>query len=262
MDLIPLLKYTEYLLMSGHRKGYGIHGPFIFDLVSATFRNKIDGSIVSEIETVRKKMLNDTRKIKVTDYGAGSRRMKSDFRTISDIARYSAVTPKYCKLLFNLAAAFGRPSIIEFGTSLGISTMYLALSFPGASVYTMEGCPEVSGIAAGNFREAGISNVNLLTGSFDDSIALLKNKKIRPGLVFIDGDHRKEPTLRYFDYVKSLSGNETVVVIDDIYSSAGMAEAWEEIKGSSGVTSTVDVFRMGIVFFRSGLNPFSYRVRY
>ncbi len=262
MDLIPLLKYAEYLFLSGHRNGHGIHGPFIFNLVSATFQNKIDPLIVSGIETVRRKMLNDNRKIKVTDYGAGSRKMKNDFRKISDIARYSAVTPKYGKLLFNLASAFGKPSIIEFGTSLGISTMYLAISFKGTEVFTMEGCPAISEIAARNFREAGISNVKLLTGSFDDSFAVLKNQKIRPGLVFIDGDHRREPTLRYFDYVKSISGNETVVVIDDIYSSAEMAEAWDEIKGSYGVTSTVDIFRMGIVFFRSGLNPFSYRVWY
>ena len=49
----------------------------------------------------------------------------------------------YCQI----SAEFGRPFIIELGTSFGISAMYLAAAIPDTTVYTMEGCPAVSEIA-------------------------------------------------------------------------------------------------------------------
>jgi hypothetical protein len=52
------------------------------------------------------------------------------------------------------------------------------------------------------------------------------------------------------------------VIIDDINSSREMAEAWCAIKNHKNVTISVDIFRMGIVFFREGLNHFNYVVRY
>jgi predicted O-methyltransferase YrrM len=262
MEVFSITKFGEYLLFSKHWKGHGIHSPFIFDIVSGIFQNKIDPEIVFKIEMIRKKMLRDKRLVGVNDLGSGSRRMKHDLRRVSDIAKYSAVSEKYGMLLFNIASAFGGSSIIEFGTSLGISTMYLASSLPGSIVYTMDGCQSTSEIAHSNFLEAGLENINILTGSFDESLQTLNNGSIHPGLIFIDGDHRKEPTLRYFDKVADISGNDTVVIIDDIYHSSGMADAWEVIKSNPRVTTTIDIYKMGLVFFRKGLFRHNYIIRY
>ena len=54
-------------------------------------------------------------------------------------------------LLSNMAAEFGKPLIIELGTSLGISTMYLAASCPDTTVCTIEGCPSTAAIAQAEF---------------------------------------------------------------------------------------------------------------
>jgi len=85
---------------------------------------------------------------------------------------------------------------------------------------------------------------------------------ITPGLVFIDGDHRKEPLKNYFSMVADISDSNTVIIIDDIYLSSEMAEAWEEIKNDERVTLTVDIFRMGVVFFRQGITHNHYVIRY
>ncbi len=89
-----------------------------------------------------------------------------------------------------------------------------------------------------------------------------KEKRLLPVLVFIDGNHRKEPVIRYFNQVADMSDNNTVVIIDDINSSREMADAWSEIKNHKNVTMSVDIFSMGIVFFRKGLNHLNYVVRY
>jgi len=167
MNSYGALKLINYLLFSRHGKGHGIHSPFVFNLISDVFRNKIDPAIVLTIENIRKKNLSDKRTIDVLDLGAGSSRMKTNTRRVSEIARYSSVPPKYGILLSNMAAEFGKPVVVEFGTSIGISTMYLAAGCPETLVYTMEGCPETAGIAQKNFSEAGLSNIKLLQGSFD-----------------------------------------------------------------------------------------------
>ncbi|NMC39329.1 MAG: hypothetical protein GYA41_13500 [Bacteroidales bacterium] len=262
MELFTIARYARYLLRSGYRKGHGIHAPFLFDVISRIFENKIDPEIVFKAEAVRKKMENDTRLINFSDYGSGSKKMKSDLRKVSDIARNSSVPEKYCFLLSRLSSEFGKPLMVEFGTSLGISTMYLALSCPNASVYTMEGCLEASGIACNNFSEAGISNIKQLNGRFDDVLPEIIRLNVSPGLVFIDGNHRKIPTINYFNQVAGIAGNDTVLILDDINHNSEMTEAWDIITNDSRVSASIDIFRMGIVFFRKGITPGRYMVRY
>lgn len=254
--------YTRYIIEALPGSGHGVHSPFAFDLVSRVFRNKIDPCVVCSIEKIRKDLLSEKTIIKVRDLGAGSGIMGKDTRKISDIARYSAVSEKYGILLSRLSEEFGAPSVVEFGTSLGISTMYLASANTGIPVFTMEGCPETAAVAETNFTKAGLDNITVLKGSFDASMPELKRKAGRPGLVFIDGDHRKEPVLRYFNEMAELAGPDTVIVLDDIYHSQEMGKAWEQIRKHPAVTLSIDIFRMGIVFFREGLNTMSYKIRY
>ena len=262
MFFFRLSGYLNYLLFSRHRKGHGIHSPFIFDLISRVFRNKTGNDIVLKIENIRKRCLSSEGTIRVLDLGAGSEIMKGDLRKVSDIARYSAVPKKYGILLSALAAEFGKPLVIEFGTSLGISTMYLASGCPGSVVYTMEACPETSGLARENFSEAGLENIRLINGSFDDTLPELKKQSVRPGLVFIDGNHRREPVLRYFNLIAEISDTTTVIILDDIHQSYEMEDAWNQVKQHKSVTVTVDLFRMGLVFFREAMTRSDYVIRY
>jgi predicted O-methyltransferase YrrM len=262
MNSSLVLKYLNYHLFSRHGKGHGIHSPFIFSIVSGVFRNKIDPDIVLTIERIRKKNLSDTRIINIQDLGAGSSRMKKNIRSVSDIARYSSVPCKYGILLARMASEFGKPAIVEFGTSLGISTMYLASGNPESVIYTMEGCKETARIAMDNFNDAGLRNIKLLTGSFDSLLPEIENLKVKPGLVFIDGNHREEPLMRYFSTMSDISGPETVIIIDDIHTSEEMESAWSRIRQHENVSVTIDIFRMGLVFFRKGISHIDYIIRY
>lgn len=255
-------KYLKYTLISKHRKGHGIHSPFVFDLVSRVFRNKIDPDIVCSIEKIRKKMISDQRLIIVKDLGSGSEKMKTNLKKVSDIARNSPVPVKYGILLSNMAAEFGEQGILEFGTSFGISTMYMSASCPDAVVYTIEGCPATAEIAKKNFKEAGITNIEVLTGSFDEVLPVIISRNIKPGLVFIDGNHRIKPVINYFNQIAEISNSKTVIVIDDINYSREMEEAWNEIKQFRKVSVTIDICRMGIVFFREGIKHNDYIIRY
>ena len=263
MIFFRAIRYLNYILLARHSKGHGIHSPFVFDIVSRIFRNKIDPEVVSTIEMVRKRLIADKRIINDNDQGAGSDRIKNrETRKVSDIARYSPVPKKYGALLFSMASEFGNPSMIELGTSLGISGMYMASGCRNSILNTIEGSPQIAEIARENFREAGIENIILKDGLFDEILPQLLSSQSNTGLVFIDGNHRKEPVLNYFRQIAEKSCSSTVIIIDDIHYSREMEEAWNEIMRFDTVSVTIDIFRMGIVFFRRGVTHNNYIIRY
>jgi predicted O-methyltransferase YrrM len=262
MNSVVVLKYLKYKLFSHHKYGHGIHSPFVFNLIASVFRNKTDREFVYIIESLRSRMLRNETIVNVTDLGSGSKHIKGNCRKISDIAKYSSVPQKYGVLLASLANEFGAGNIIELGTSLGISTLYLASGNKDSKVISVEGSEELASVALSNINSTGISNVEICTGSFETNLKVIKEKGIIPGLVFIDGDHRKEAVTGNFSYLSDFSGCDTVIVIDDIHSSYEMDEAWEWIKRHKRVTLTIDLFRMGLVFFRTGVTRTDYVIRY
>ncbi|MFM7823858.1 MAG: O-methyltransferase, partial [Bacteroidota bacterium] len=152
-------------------------------------------------------------------------------------------------------------NILELGTSLGISTMYLSAANPSAKVITVEGCPKTAAHARDNFSKLGLENIESLVGDFDDQLPSVLNRTNSLGLVYIDGNHTYEATVRYFHTLLPKCGNETCIIFDDIHWSAGMENAWKEISNNSRVTMSVDLFYFGIVFFDSRLSKEHFKIR-
>jgi predicted O-methyltransferase YrrM len=177
---------------------------------------------------------------------------RSGKRTISEIAERSLKSEKYGQLLFRLVNHFKPNTILELGTSLGISTAYLASANPNSKVITIEGCPNIASEAKKNFEILGLKNIESVIGNFDSVLpaALCQLPTADCKLVFFDGNHKKEPTLRYFNQCLELADNTSVFIFDDIHWSNEMEEAWEEIKSHPQVTVTIYLFFLGLVFFR------------
>ncbi|MCB9195006.1 MAG: class I SAM-dependent methyltransferase [Flavobacteriales bacterium] len=214
------------------------------------------------LDVVRKKNLADKTSLQVADLGAGSRTASGTTRTVSSITRGAVKREKYAQLLFRLVEVFQPKHILELGTSLGITTGYLSKANKSARVYTMEGVPSIANVARENFKLLGLDNVQLIEGNFDQTLPELLSKNVELDMVFLDGNHRKEPTLRYFEQVLPHLSNGAVVVVDDIYWSKEMTEAWMSIRSHAKVNVAIDLFEMGIVLIGSDVSTESYTVRY
>jgi len=245
-----------------NRRGHGIHSPFVFDLVCRVFGNKPDPEVVSLSETIRKRLRGDKRIIDVHRLGAGASGNGKRSATVSEIAAKSSVTSKYGRFLANMSSEFGKHLVVELGTAAGISTIYLAAANRDARVITMEGNRALAQIAAENFKNAGVDNVLVLEGPFSENIVKVKQAGMVPGLIFIDGDHRKGPLLEYFDQLLKISDSQTVLIFDDINYSEEMNEAWEIIRNNENVALSVDIYRMGILFLRKGMTRNNYVIIY
>lgn len=195
----------------------------------------------------------DNTVLKIEDLGAGSKNSSSNERTIRQLIKNSAKAPKYGQLLFRLVNYVEAKNIIELGTSLGMSTLYLANSRRYSNVYTLEGSKEIAKKAKDNFNKMQLKNIEVINGNFDNTLTPLLDKLQKVDFVFFDGNHKEKPTLHYFEKCLSKVHNNTVFVFDDIYWSEEMTSAWKVIKANKKVTMTIDVFEMGIVFFRKEL---------
>jgi len=249
MNLFPAKSYLKYLLKAKHYKGYGIHSPFMYELVREVLWDKHPYYAFSEIEKYRKELLHSKKVIHVSDFGAGSHKLNSDIRKIHDIYGASAIKRKYGEFLFRLVSRYKSQTIVEMGTSLGVSTMYLALPEKQNRVYTIEGCTETADIANEAFKKQELSNVNLFTGRFVDVLPVIFEEIETIDLLFVDGHHDKDATLEYFRMCKEKAGNNSIFVFDDIHWSEGMEEAWEEVHNDSDVTISADLYQLGLVFF-------------
>lgn len=223
----------------------------MFGLYTAVVRHTGTFGAYAGIEARRRELLASPASVSVTDFGAGSRTGAGQQRRVADIARTAAKPPRLAQLLFRLVNYCRPATILELGTSLGLTTAYLAAADSRHRVLTFEGCPNVAALARETFAALHLSNIAVVEGNIDHTLAPALAALAAPlDFAFFDGNHRYEPTLRYFELCLAHRTDDSVFVFDDIHWSADMERAWEVIKAHPDVRLTVDLFHIGLVFFR------------
>ena len=195
-------------------------------------------------------MQQNSTEIEVNDFGAGSQVITKKKKKLSEIARTSATHSHFAKILFKTALNYQPKTILELGTSLGISTLYFSKASDQSQVYTLEGCPNVANWAKYNFKSAKSKNIKQFIGEFDKSLPNSLKEIAQLDLVFIDGNHRYQPTMDYFNICLKKAHEHSIFIFDDIYWSDEMKKAWEELKAHPQVTQTIDLYQFGYVFFK------------
>jgi len=258
---IQLLKsYLKHRIKAKTR--HGVHSPFVYKLVDEVIYDFKKTGDYAAIESLRKELLQDSRSITITDLGAGSHVNNNKQKLVRQIAKNALKPAKLAQLIYRLAQERKPRNIIELGTCLGLTTSYLSKATPKAKVITIEGCPETAKVAAQNFQKLGIENILLLTGNFDTILPEVIKSEETLDFVYVDGNHRKDATLNYFNWCLPKVNENTLIIFDDIYWSKGMEDAWEEIKAHPQVTVTVDLFWIGLVYFRKGQVKEHFEIRF
>lgn len=273
-------KYIRYYLTASNGKGHGVHSPFVYDFIRNVLNDKRPYTACTRVEELRARLLRDQRILEVEDLGAGSGVSKSRRRSVAEIARHAAKPAKLGRLLYRIARYYDVSRVVELGTSLGLSTGYLASGAGEAAscelraaseevregtareevreeaarhavrVWTIEGAPAIAAVAADDLRELGLADVQLVVGNFDEQLEGVLANAGAVDLAFVDGNHRKEPTLRYFDLLMERRGPGAIFIFDDIHWSKQMEEAWDTICTDPRVYMTIDLFFIGLVVFR------------
>ena len=255
--------WLKFHLTAWNTGGEGIHSPYLFEWVRMVMSDKHGYYVWKDIERCREGLQRDERVVEFVDYGSGAAvqygSMRADgsavrSRRVCDIANGSLARKKYAQMLYRLVNWLGMQlgkerglQIVELGTSLGITTAYLAAVDSRDRVITYEGCASVSAVAKEIWDGLGLTNIECRVGALD--VELLDHDIDRVDVVFIDANHTYASTREYFNVLAKKVHDKSVIVVDDIHYSPEMERAWREICSDSRVTSTMDLYQMGLVFF-------------
>lgn len=243
------ISYFRFLLRSGN--AHGLHSPFVFGLYTHIINHRGAFGAFEAIEARRQELRQSPQILTVRDFGAGSHTGAGRQRPVRDIARTAAKPAALAQLLFRLVNHFQPRTVLELGTSLGLTTAYLAAADSRARVISFEGCPQTAAVAKQTFEQLALPNVELVLGNLDETLEPALQALPEPlDFAFFDGNHRYEPTMRYFEQCLARSTEESVFVFDDIHWSAEMERAWAAIQAHPQVQLTIDLFHVGLVFFR------------
>lgn len=268
--LYRLGSWVRHLLTARNTGGHGVHSPYLFEWVRMVMDDKNSYYVWAAIERVREQMLVDERMIDFVDYGSGKKlktdncQLKTesiDRRKVCDIAKKSLAKKKYAQMLARLVNWMGDGgmdngdgimdngkglTIVELGTSLGVTTAYLAAMDAKNTVLTYEGCEAVAAVAKENWKRLGLKNITCRVGMIDAEA--LAEELSRVDVAFVDANHTYAGTRMYVNILLEKMHEKSVLVIDDIHHSREMEKVWQEICADDRVTTSMDLYQMGLVF--------------
>lgn len=247
-------KYLKYYFKS--KTKYGIHSPFVFEFITNVIEDQTDYNDYTKVEEQRDRLLHNRNQIEIVDFGilAGKRGYTTSIERIKDIAKRTSISSKEGQLLYRIVQHFQPEIMLEMGTSLGVSSIYQALASPDSFFIGIEGCAATAAIAEENLGKfSEMRNYSIVIGNFNVMLPNVLSKLDKLDYAFIDGNHAYKPTIDYFNKILPYTHEKSIMIFHDIYWSDEMEQAWNEIKRNPLVSVTIDLFSMGIVFFRKGM---------
>ena len=218
--------YLKYLWQ--RKSEYSIHSPFVYDFM--------------------RKVLNDS----------GSNR---DYDTIYRIGRLldkrkyiNYNLRKQSRLLYRMIRYFEPDSAVSFGSLTALNTAALALGHLQTKVYLEESEDFLE-----TLNSMGIVNVRLIQPEEFDSEHF---RKLNTGFVFFGRDSFEDDTWDYLADCMNYKTVDSVFVFEGIHHNRDMEDAWEEIKANEDVSVTIDLYCIGMVFFREGIEKQDFILKY
>jgi predicted O-methyltransferase YrrM len=233
---------------------YQLHSPFVFEIAYAALEDTRWYYAFEHVEMLRNRMLDSQLRLNILDYGSGGHADGSPAqhtRKLSTVVRQSSSSVGQGQYLFRMVNHFQPKTILELGASVGMGTMYMASAARNARVIALEGSADCAHVARTNLDTLQLQHVEVREGPFKDTLQKALADLQQLDLVFLDGDHRMEPTLDYFEQCLAYAHDKTVFILDDMYHSEEMSRAWEVIKAHPRITLTIDFFEASMVF----INP-------
>jgi len=244
LNLHAIISYASFYVRA--KTIYSVHSPFLFRIIDETLENKRPYYSFFELENLREILTTDQRTLQITDLGAGSKKNNQAKKTIADIAT-TAVSPKHkCQLLFNLVRYLKPKGILELGTSLGLSALYMHRGHRKSRLTTVEGDPAIAEMAQRIFLDAQ-ADIQLHIMPFEQYFKNHFSTNEVFDFIYIDGNHTRNATRSYLEKISKHCSEKTIIILDDIYWSKDMTAAWQELKNDDQFSACLDFYHYGLL---------------
>jgi len=224
-----------------YRKGYGVHSPFTYNLITKVIEEKSPYYVFEDIENFRKEILNSDNPLK-------------------NITAKETQSKNYGALLFRLVNFFKCQNVLQIGSSTGLMSLYLAMPLrKSCECYALEERRGLIDNIRAFAENHSLANLHLIEGSYPENLNRLKQKIKSFDFIFINAMGDAEKTRHALDISMSFICQNTVMVIDSIRQNKTMKKLWKEIKNNPEVSLTIDLLSLGLVFFNTKLHKQHYK---
>ena len=258
-----LREYFKFRMCCLPKRGFGIHSPFVFraytKIIEPDRREPDFLPIENYRDELKKSGLTIIRK---SVNGRVCSNLHGEEISLKQIALSTSVPAYLGRLLYRFSRNFELSNVVELGTSVGISTLYLAAGNKNRPIYTIDGELSVQNIAVNRFWQFGYKQITAINGDFDEELPKLLENIPKVGLVFIDGNHNGNALVRYVNMLLLKTDENSIIVIDDIRWSSDMEVAWKTACHDKRVSLSFDLFRCGVLFFRKGIMKQHFNLRF
>ncbi len=234
------------------------------------FFSREERAYLNHIELRRSQLLRSKKWIDDVNYGYAKGRQRRSLdgairstKKVADVCRDSSIPPFWGRMLFKLVRKLKPVSCVELGTCVGLSAAYQAsaLSLNGKGfLRTLEGSPEIAGIARTTCKSLNLDNVSISEGAFATTLLDVLNRSSPIDLFFNDGDHHHDAVMRIFEDSLSYLAPRGIIVCDDVSWSTEMRRAWIEIEEDHRISATLDLRRFGIALLGTGMKAEAIRL--
>lgn len=231
---------------------FGVEGKQIAQAFSKTLNpdnNPQEKQLFETLHQFRADLYADNRKINFEEIGSNVE------MTVAEVAKRAASPEIWTRFFYQLSKSNNINNVLEIGTNLGVSGQYFLKALEGkknTKLITLEGVKGLCDIAQQRLTLLSAEQeFEVVHGLYDQTLMDIINKDIHFDLIFIDGNHRYDATLKYFELLKNNIADRALVIFDDIHWSVGMREAWQEIIAQKGVVFSVNFFKLGMIVFDS-----------
>lgn len=224
-----------------YRKGYGVHSPFVYNLITKVIEEKTSYYAFEEIENFRRKLLSGPEEV--------SRITASETQS----ARYGA-------FLFRLVHFFKSRKVIQIGGSTGVMGLYLAMASRNhCHCYLLEERPGLAQ-AVGEFALAhNLSKFQYIEGNYKESLEALYSSLREVDVLFMNQLSKTLAEDELIHLCEPLINKKSIFILNGIKKDKAMRNVWQFLKTHPQAHVTMDLYALGLVFFDEKLPKRHYK---
>jgi hypothetical protein len=239
-----------YLQKARHHRGHGIHSPFLFYLITKVIENKGNYPEYNYFKSLKNKVFNslgnfsDPSITKICDeFDLTSPNPKKLYKKIE-------LPIKYGKIVFQLIREFKPSSVISYGPTFGTNLVILAMANNNSHVYHVINDPVYELISMKLLKGPAIVNIHFVA---ENTIPT-----IDPEFVMVNCPNNPDISRSVTQKYINKHSDDCVLIIRGIHESKEMETIWREMIVSERVHVSLDLFEIGIILFRKGLQKENY----
>lgn len=233
-------KWIAYLFKARHRKGHGIHSPFLFRLITEVIENKGNFSAWPVLAAAEENVRNMLRMVDTDSYQKLYEMEKGS--DCHDIKKLHLLPGRFDRLVFRLVNEFQPRSLSFYGSTFGVTLMAMALADRRTRLVAQVENDHYRSFCRQLIEVYNVENIDLSgAGNVVASDFVVVQNPLDP-----DDCSRALAQIVAQPY-------DGVIILCGIHTSAGMEAVWKRFQKEPEVRISLDLFEIGIFICKKGL---------